>query len=197
MQGNRLNIKNFIFENYKMPNVYTVWETENIPRTQTATFAPTNNSATYWYMGFASKSSTSVNVLFEVTTVAGGFTAQPLSNYYQFLIGKGPLPNQIGNLELTKLGYVDATSQVSTVGTKYINIPLTAPLGTGDEFWFGICLSANPVGALRGTSNTNALRTRMCQMLTIGRRFGGTGTTKTLIPGTSTLIGNPLIYLTI
>lgn len=195
MHGNTLNTKIFIGDYSILPNVYTSFENESTPRSA-GTVAPTNNTANFWYMGIASKSSTSVQAQLEVTTLAGGFTATD-SNYYQFLFYKGELPTEKGIATLTRLGYVDATATVNTTGTKTVTIPLTTSLSTGDQMWFGLCLSATPVGALRSCNATNVYNTKYEALSSIGRRFGGTGTSTMSFFGTNTLTQIPWLCVKI
>ncbi len=196
MHGNTLSSKIFIGDYTTLPNIYTSFENESKPMSSAGTLTPTNNTINFWYMGIAGKSSTSAQAQFDVTTLSGGFTATT-SNYYQFLLYKGDLPTEKGIATLTRLGYVDATATVNTTGIKTVTIPLTTPLGTGDQMWFALCLSATPVGALRSCNATNVYNTKYESMSAIGRPFGGTGTSIVSLAAGNTLVQIPWLCLKI
>lgn len=182
MQNNIFNYYSYVFnDSMCVPNVYTTYENLTAPRTST-TITPAKNACYFWYMGMACKSSTSVQVQFEVTTLGGGFTTTP-SNYYEFLMYKGELPTPLAQTSLTRLGSVSVTADVTSIGVKTKTIPLTTAIGTADEMWFAISCCTSSLPVLRSGAAASAYNVYAYNLTSMNTRLSSIGSDELSING--------------
>lgn len=182
MHNNIFNYYSYTFnDSVCMPNVYTTYENLTPPRTST-TITPANNACYFWYMGMACKSSTSVQVQYEVTTLGGGFTTTD-SNYYEFLMYKGELSSPLSQTSLTRLGSVSVTADVTSTGVKTKTIQLTTAIGTADEMWFAISCCTSSLPVLRSGAAASAYNVYAYTLTAMGTRLSVLGSNELSING--------------
>lgn len=92
------------------------------------TLSLTSTTSYAVWLGVAGYVSSSVNLLFNVTTLASTIT------WAEVGIFKGAI-NLNGNPTLTRLGTADVSGVVNSTGIKNVVVSLTTPLSIGDDVW--------------------------------------------------------------
>lgn len=109
----------------------------------TAVLSLTTNSSFMIYLGLCPRVSTSIDLLYRITTAAVTVT------WAEVGIFRGPVIFN-GNPVLTRLGYTDAAGIFTSTGIKKTNVALSVAAAPGNYLWAAIGNQATTVAVTRG-----------------------------------------------
>lgn len=109
----------------------------------TAVLSLATNSSFMIYLGLCPKTSTSIDLLYRITTAAVTVT------WAEVGVFRGPVIFN-GNPVLTRLGYTDTAGIFTSTGIKKTNVALSVAAAPGDYLWAAIGNQATTVAVTRG-----------------------------------------------